>query len=162
MDTIQSMPSDSRNDENESTQGLNAQHKIYKTIYDVQGALMRLYTGDYKMFTDMTCPNCSRLAIEPKDCPNCGEQICKPCFSGVGSFKDQRECGGCKHVFGNDFKNAGKAVQGLLRNATFSCIYECGKMYLPLHKIEDHLDVCRERFYECPKADCKHIIKSAG
>lgn len=47
----------------------------------------------------------------------------------------------------------------MLRNATFSCVYECGKMYLPLHKMETHLEECRERFIECPKTDCKKAVK---
>ena len=130
---------------------------------------MGLYTGDYKQFSDLTCPNCQNLAIEPKDCANCGEQICKPCFSGKAAASRAasrengddavRQCGSCRHPFGPDCKNTGKAVQGMLRNATFSCVYECGKMYLPLHKMETHLEDCRERFIECPKADCKKAVK---
>ena len=31
-------------------------------------------------------------------------------------------------------------------------------MYLPLHKIEDHFDECRERYVECPKQNCRQKI----
>ena len=34
-------------------------------------------------------------------------------------------------------------------------------MYLPLHKIEDHLEECRERYLECPRADCQQVIRSS-
>ena len=61
-------------------------------------------------------------------------------------------------MFNGDFKTAGKAVQGLLRNATFRCINECGKMSLPLYRLEEHLEECRERYIECPKPDCGRVI----
>ena len=35
METIQSMPSESRNGDFESSQGNHSQKRIYKTIYDV-------------------------------------------------------------------------------------------------------------------------------
>ena len=145
METIQSIQSESRFEE--SSQGgqqfESRMERVFRTLHDVQPELMRLYSGDYKQFSDLACPNCSNLAIEPRDCPGCGEQICKPCFNGMSTnARGNRwsKCASCKQTFGNDFKNTGKAVQGMLRNATFSCVNECGKMYLPLHKIEDHLE----------------------
>ena len=153
------MASDSALGNGEHSSVSGEQKKIYRTLYDVQGHLIRLYTGDYKMFTDLTCPNCGQLAIEPQDCPSCGEQICKPCIQGLASKPAERHCGNCKQPFNSEFKNAGKAVQGLMRNATFSCVYECGKMYLPLHRIEDHLEECRERYVECSKPDCNRVFR---
>jgi len=155
METIQSIASESRFEES-NPEGNFETHKIYKTLQDVQPKLIELYTGEYKHFSDLTCPNCHGLAIEPKDCLNCGEQICKLCFNGITTKGDsrKRECGSCSQPFSNDFKNAGKAVQGMLRNATFSCIFDCGKMYIPLNKIEEHLEECRERIIKCPKAEC--------
>ena len=80
------MPSDSRFEDSDSNRNEPLQSskpntgeprptkkKIYRTVQDVQKELVRLYTGDYKQFTELTCPNCDKLAIEPKDCPNCGE-----------------------------------------------------------------------------------------
>ena len=32
-------------------------------------------------------------------------------------------------------------------------------MYLPLHRIEDHLDECRERYVECTKPDCNRVFR---
>ena len=82
METIISVPTETREAENESFHATAAvQHlfsessdqKVYKTLQDVQPELMRLYTGDYKHFTELICPNCQHLAIEPKDCSRCGE-----------------------------------------------------------------------------------------
>ena len=60
---------------------VSEKHVDYRCLEDVQSQLFKLYNGDYKHFDELACPNCSHLAIEPKNCPNCGEQICKPCFT---------------------------------------------------------------------------------
>lgn len=86
METIVSVPTETREAENDSYNGAvqqlfseSSDQRVYKTLFDVQPELMRLYTGDYKHFTELVCPNCQNLAIEPKDCSRCGEQICKSC-----------------------------------------------------------------------------------
>ena len=45
----------------------------YHSLEDVQCKLFELHTGDYRHLNELACPNCSFLAIEPKNCPNCGE-----------------------------------------------------------------------------------------
>jgi len=47
--------------------------KDYETLEDVQSKLIDLYTGGYTQFDEVTCPNCKCLAIDPKDCSECGE-----------------------------------------------------------------------------------------
>lgn len=72
LQTIASVPTDTKDGDFESSpsrqQLLFSNHKVYSTLYDVQPELIRLYTGEYKQFTELVCPNCGHLAIEPKDC----------------------------------------------------------------------------------------------
>ena len=54
METIASVPTDTKEGEYDSSATVNANqdpfsnNKIYSTLYDVQPELIRLYTGEYK------------------------------------------------------------------------------------------------------------------